>query len=106
MILARPEAPKLISRKVQETSATIYWNRIPNRSDIAHYEVQLIDLKTDSSTQFTTKNALEESFTFNNLQKSQFYEFKVRAVVNKDRKGMWLIDTFYVAGGKIFQKFC
>ena len=91
----------LISRSVTGTSATIFWNRIPNRSDIQHYEIHLRELNSETIEQFATNNALEESFTFNNLKKTNFYEFKVRAVVSSDKKGMWLIDTFYVPAGEL-----
>lgn len=70
------------------------------------YEINLSKVGSKKVFQYTTKNALEESYTFVNLEKSFFYEFKVRAVLNAQRKGMWLIDTFYVpSGNTLFNEF-
>jgi len=87
---------------VTDTVATIFWNRIPGRNDISHYDVYLTQLgvSTTSLEQFKTSSGLEDSYTFEDLKKGYFYEFKIRGVVGTDEMGKWLVQTFYVPSGK------
>jgi len=54
---------------VTDTVATIFWNRIPGRNDISHYDVYLTQLgvSTTSLEQFKTSSGLEDSYTFEDL---------------------------------------
>ena len=90
--------------KVAGTEATVFWTRVPGRGDIRYYDVHLQQLGTGRAPnveQFKTDTGLEDSYTFTNLVKGYFYEFKVRGVVSNEEIGKWLIQTFYVPEGKI-----
>ena len=100
--VARPEAPVVANIKVVSTVATVFWNRLPGRNDINHYDVYLTQLGVTpvSVEQFKTSSGLEDSYTFEDLKKGYFYEFKIRGVVGTDEMGKWLTQTFYVPSGK------
>lgn len=96
--------PEFDRTEVSGTSATIVWKHIPNRSDIAHFELELEQVSKTTIKSFKTKEGIVNSYTFNDLEdgdKGSVYIVRVRAVLGDGEKSDWMTKTISMKHGKI-----
>ena len=93
-------APEIDRTEISGKSVVVYWKRVPNRNDIANYELELEAVSKTTIKSFKTKNGVINSHTFNNLDKDDVYIVRVRAITKNGEKTDWTGKTISLKHGK------